>query len=213
MTTLLLVRHGQSRANLEKCFAGHTDAPLTETGLEQARLTAQYIKEHYNISKVYASDLKRAFETGKRISEAFGVEIIPNTNLREIYAGRWEGMAFDDIVATYSDDYNLWLTDIGNSKCTEGESPQELAERFLKELTSIAKENDGKTIAIATHATPIRVTQSTVTTGSLAEMKNIPWVANASVSELEYDNGEWTFKNIGINDHLAHLATPLPVNV
>lgn len=213
MTTLLLIRHGQSLANHERRFAGHTDAPLTETGLKQAELTAMYIKENYNISKVYASDLSRAFETGKCISATCGVELIPDKNLREIYAGKWEGMKFDDIISTYSNDYDVWLNDIGNAKCTEGESPKELAERFLTALTMIAKENDGKTVAIATHATTIRVTQSIVQTGSLAEMKNIPWVTNASVSELEYSNGKWEFKKVSISDHLSSLPTPLPANV
>lgn len=213
MTTLLLVRHGQSQANLERRFAGHTNAVLTETGLKQAKLTAEYIKENYHVSKVYASDLSRAFETGKCISEAFGVDIIPNKNLREIYAGKWESMKFDDIISTYPSDYDIWLNDIGNARCTEGESPQELAERFLKALTTIAEENDGNTVVIATHATTIRVTQSTVQTGSLAEMKNIPWVTNASVSELEYNNGKWEFKKVSISDHLSSLPTPLPANV
>lgn len=213
MTTLILVRHGQSQANLERRFAGHTNAPLTETGLKQAELTAQYIKENYNVSKVYASDLARAFETGKCISAALGIEIIPNQNLREIYAGKWEGMKFDDIISTYTEAYNVWLNDIGNARCTGGESPAELAERFLSALTTIAEENDGQTVVIATHATTIRVTQSTVQTGSLAEMKNIPWVTNASISELVYNNGDWEFKKISINDHLSSLPTPLPANV
>ena len=213
MTTLILVRHGQSQANLERRFAGHTNAKLTQTGLDQARLTAQYIKENYNISKVYASDLSRAFETGKCISDLFGTEIIPNQNLREIYAGKWEGMSFDDITSTYAEDYSVWLSDIGNARCTEGESPKELAERFISAIEEIAKENDGQTVAIATHATTIRVTQSIVQTGSLDGMKNIPWVTNASISELIYDNGKWSFGKISINEHLSSLPTPLPANV
>lgn len=213
MTTLILVRHGQSQANLERRFAGHTNAKLTETGIEQAKLTAQYIKDNYNISKVYASDLSRAYETGKGISNLLGIEIIKNENLREIYAGKWEGMPFTDIQNTYAEDYSIWLNDIGNAKCTDGESTQELAERFIPAITEIAKENDGQTVAIATHATTIRVTQSMLQTGSLSEMKNIPWVTNASVSELKYDNGKWSFGKISINDHLSTLPTPLPANV
>ncbi|MBQ7096635.1 MAG: histidine phosphatase family protein [Clostridia bacterium] len=213
MTTLIMVRHGQSQANLEEYFAGHTNAQLTEVGISQAKLTAQYLKENYNISKVYASDLSRAFETGRCISDIFKTEIIPVRNLREIYAGKWEGKAFDTITKAHKNDYSLWLNDIGNAKCTEGESVAELAERVFSALTQIAKENDGKTVAIATHATPIRVTQSIVQTGSLDEMKNIPWVTNASVSELEYRNGKWIFTKVSMDKHLAAFATPRPTNV
>lgn len=213
MTTLILVRHGQSQANLEEYFAGHTNAKLTETGVKQAQLTAQYLKENYNISKVYASDLARAFETGRCISDIFNTEIIPDKNLREVYAGKWEGEAFETITETYKNDYSTWLNDIGNAKCTNGESIAELVERVFSALTQIAKENDGKTVAIATHATPIRVTQSIVQTGSLEEMKNIPWVTNASVSELEYDNGKWNFTKVSMDKHLADFATARPTNV
>ncbi len=213
MTTLILVRHGQSYANLECRFAGHTDAKLTEVGSMQAKLTAQYLKENYNISKVYASDLSRAFETGKCISDIFNVEIVPTQSLREIYAGKWEGEAFDTITTVHKNDYSIWLNDIGKAKCTDGESIAELAERVISALTEIAKENDGKTVVIATHATPIRVTQSIVQSGSLDEMKNIPWVTNASASELEYHNGKWTFTKVSMDKHLASLATPRPTNV
>ena len=37
-TTLYLVRHGYSQANAARAFAGHWDIPLTEIGLEEARL-------------------------------------------------------------------------------------------------------------------------------------------------------------------------------
>ena len=42
MTTVIFVRHGQSTANLERIFAGHTDAPLTELGHKQAENIHSY---------------------------------------------------------------------------------------------------------------------------------------------------------------------------
>ena len=43
MTKLLFIRHGQSEANLARTFAGNSDAPLTNLGLQQAVATAEYI--------------------------------------------------------------------------------------------------------------------------------------------------------------------------
>ena len=54
MTTVLLVRHGESEANRNEIFAGQLDAPLQNKGVEQAKLTAKFIKENYNVDKVYA---------------------------------------------------------------------------------------------------------------------------------------------------------------
>jgi len=122
-------------------------------------------------------------------------------------------MKFDDIITTYPDDYGVWMNDIGGARATDGESVEELCERVMKKLTQIATENDGETIVVATHATPIRVTQSTVQTGGLEKMKDIPWVSNASVSVLEYDGGKWEFKLISEDKHLGELSTSLPKNV
>lgn len=213
MTTLLLVRHGQSEANKERVFAGHYDADISELGLKQAQCTAQYVCKNYKIDKVYASDLKRAYKTGKCVADILGIDIIADKNLREISAGKWEAVEFDVLCNLYSDDYNLWLTDIGNSCCTEGESVSQLADRVMSAFKKIALENGGKTILIATHATPIRVVQSIVETGSLDEMKNIPWVSNASVSVLNYDNENWNFEEVSHDSHLEDLKTSLPANV
>ena len=213
MTTLILVRHGESTANRQRIFAGQYDAELQDRGLEQAKKTAQYLVENYKIDKVYASDLKRAYVTGKCTADLAGVEIVPDKALREICAGKWDGMKFDDIIATYPDDYGVWVKDIGKARATDGESVVELCERVMAKLTEIATENDGKTIVVATHATPIRVTQSKIQTGGLDEMKDIPWVSNASVSVLVYDNGKWEFKLISEDEHLGDLRTFLPKSV
>jgi len=209
MTKILLVRHGESRANRDRFFAGQLDIELTTAGLGQAKLTAQYIKENYTVSKVYASDLSRAFETGKCISDAFGVEIIPNKNLREIYAGKWQGTKIDDILSTYSADFNAWRTDIGNAKCTDGESIREMTHRVMSELTKIAESNPEKTIVIASHANPILAMLCMAETNSFDEMKNFSCPTNASVSELEYDNGNFTVKKLSIDNHLSKFKESL----
>lgn len=213
MTTLLLIRHGQSLANLEKRFAGQMDVKLTETGLAQAKLTAEFIKENYNVSKVYASDLSRAFETGKCVSDLLDIEIIPDKGLREICAGVWEGMTIEDIRKTYPEDFAVWCNDCGNSRSTGGESTAELAERFMTALTEIAQENDGKTVAIATHATALRAAQCLILTGSLAELSNIRSVGNSSVTELYYNNGKWEFGEISIEDHITKNLTTFHASV
>ena len=213
MTTLLLIRHGQSTANLEKRFAGQMDVKLTETGLTQAKLTAEFIKENYDVSKVYASDLSRAFETGKCVSNLLDIEIIPDKGLREIWAGVWEGMTIEDIRKTYPKDFAVWSDDCGNSRCTGGESAVELAERFMNALTEIAKSNDGKTVVIATHATALRAAQCFIQTGSLAALSNTFAVGNSSVTELFYHNGKWKFGRISIEDHITKSFTTAHASV
>jgi len=213
MTKFIIIRHGHSMANLERVFAGHTDVELSPIGEKQVKETARYVAENYIVNKIYASDLKRAYNTGKAVSDLCGLEIFPDVNLREIYAGDWEGESFDKLWETYPKEYGTWKNDIGNARCTGGESVRELADRILSEVKMIAEANKDKTIVIATHATPIRIMQCVWQGKSFDEMKDIPWVSNASITEVDYENEKFTIICAGRDEHLKDLATSLPKNV
>lgn len=212
MTKLLLVRHGESEANRQDLFAGNYDADLEELGFRQAEATAEYLYDKYPVDIVYASDLKRAYKTGEVIAARFGVQIIPEPMLREISAGKWEGVKYWSLKELYPEDFNRWLTDIGNAGCTDGETLRQLAERVMTALERIAKENDGKTVVIATHATPIRVVHTMLLHGELSAMQDVPWASNASVTEINYDNG-WRFVSAGADEHLGGMKTFLSKKV
>ena len=113
----------------------------------------------------------------------------------------------------FPDEYAVWNDHIGSSACPGGESVRQLGDRVMATLEKIARANDGKTVAIGTHATPVRVAQTLTQTGGLDEMENIPWVTNASVTELCYDNGKWSVIAVSQDAHLAALRTSLPANV
>lgn len=213
MTRLILIRHGESEANRNSFFAGQMDVELLKKGEEQAKKAAEYIKGNYNVKKVYASDLKRAYKTGEIIADALGIEIIKSQSFREIYAGRWQGETFNNLLKKYTDDYYVWLNDIGNSCCTDGESVKELGERVLKELLKVAEENDDMDIVIATHATPIRVVECILSGRQLLEMKNVSWVPNASVTEVLYMDGHLKLEKVGFAEYLMDLKTEFAANV
>lgn len=214
MTTVIMVRHGESMANKENKFAGsRTDAALQERGLRQAELTASYVAENYEIANVYTSDLQRAYITGKCVADKFGLEVIVRKELREIDGGHWEGLTFDDMEARYPEEFKLWVTDYGHSGCPGGETVAQVAERVMAAVTRIAEENPGKTVLIATHASPVRVMQGLVQNGGLDDLNRIPWAANASLTVLEYEDGKWRCTAASLNAHLGELKTELPKTV
>lgn len=213
MTTIIFIRHGESMANRMAVFAGNFNADLTEIGLAQAQKTAEYIAQNYKVDAVYASDLLRAYKTGKAVADVLSLPVYADARLREISAGKWEGETFDKLPKKYPADFSLWLTDIGNSRPTDGESVRQLGQRILSAVTDIAEKNDGKTLVIATHATPIRVLQCMLGGHSFDEMQNIPWVSNCSVTEICYDGGNWKLIKIGYDEHLAGMRSSLPTNV
>lgn len=213
MTTLLLVRHGQSEANLHDLFAGHFDAELMEHGAKQAQVTAQYIKEQYHVDAVYASDLKRAYKTGQILADQLEVPIVAERGLREIDGGEWEGQYFHGLIDRYPEDFGLWQTNLAKARCTGGESVQQLANRIMSTLECIAKENPDKTLVIATHATPIRAAMTMTQYGDLAQMQHVPWVSNASVTAMTYDDGVWKCVQAGEDRHLEGMKTVLRKSV
>ena len=108
MTRLIITRHGQSIANAQLRFAGHSDFDLSETGHTQAALVAKYLCENLHIDAIYSSDLLRAYNTALPTARALGMDIIPSTALREIFAGEWEGHTTDEIAAYYAEDFGVW---------------------------------------------------------------------------------------------------------
>ncbi len=208
MTRILLIRHGQSEANLARCFAGQIDPKLTELGMEQARLTAKFISDNYKVDKVYASDLQRAYKTAKTLGDMLGLEVIKTRGMREIDGGEWEGIKRNDLVANYPVEYGMWMNDIGNSSCPGGETMRDFSKRIMTELERIARENDGKTVVIGTHATPIRVVQGIIERGDVSKISDVPWASNASVTVIEYD-GEFKLISASLDAHLGELITTI----
>ena len=73
-TTILLVRHGECRGNIEGLFRGRSDFPLNETGLRQAGEVASELAP-LRPEVVLTSPLQRAAQTAAAIAEACGVEM------------------------------------------------------------------------------------------------------------------------------------------
>lgn len=213
MTRIILVRHGKSVANAKNIFAGHFDAELHDDGAVQAKLTADFIKKNYKVDRVYASDLKRAFRTGQIIADTLGLDVISDSGFREIGAGEWDGKLFEDLPKLYPDDFVMWKTDIGNSRCTGGETVRGLSERIMATLTRVASDNDGKTLVVASHATPIRSIATIILHGDVSLMQEVRWPTNASVTEVTFDEGKWALVKYSQDAHLESLITKLPKNI
>ena len=210
-TLIYAVRHGQSVGNLQHRFLGHTEMPLTDKGREQARCAGEYLASlGVSFDAVYASSLSRAYETAVLVS---GVETpIPRDALREIHAGEWEGLLFDEIVLRYPKEAAVWNEDIGLSRPVGGESVRALYARVSEEIFSIAKENAGKTVLIGSHATPIRVWETFSRGLSACEAQRVPFPSNASLSAYLVDGEKKTVLPLfySLDSYLGDLITYLP---
>lgn len=212
-TKIYLVRHGESIGNLERRFLGHTDLDLTDLGYKQADCVAEYFKDT-KVDSIYSSDLKRAYNTVKPLAQNKGLEIALSKNLREVFAGDWEGTLYADIEKNTPSHWSAWgRADSENMGPKNGETMRMLQDRIYKELLKIAGENEGKTVVVGTHATPIRVITNLLTLHNLNCLCDTPWTANASVTLLAFDGEKFALEFTNERSHLGSLVTVLPPNI
>ncbi len=206
-TVVYLIRHGQSVANIESRFCGHSDVPLSDKGRVQAALTADFLKER-KIDICFCSDLSRAHETAQIICEPHNIEPVKTVGLREINGGKWEGVTKDELRRIFPTERNVWDTNIGYTVCEGGESVREAGERFYGAVEKICKQNKGKSILIVAHALVIRTFYSFTESRNLDDIQKINFPDNASVSIVEYD-GKFTPVEYSIASQLGDLANPM----
>lgn len=194
-------------------FNGSLDFPLTERGKIQAEKTAEYL-DKFKIDKAYSSDLLRAKETAEIIAKRQNLKITTRKALREIDGGDFEGVAYEELYERFPVEFKIWRNDLGNCKCPNGESIRELLERFNFEIIEIAKNNQGKTILIGTHAMPIRAMKTVWDKEDITKIKNIAFVKNAAVTVVDYTDIENPkVLEYDVAEHLGDLITEIPKHV
>lgn len=89
---LLIIRHGESEADLLDVHEGRADFPLTERGHRQAEAMAEYVSRNYPVAKIYHSTLKRAVQTAEYLSAKTGALLLPDALLMEFNNGLLAGL-------------------------------------------------------------------------------------------------------------------------
>jgi broad specificity phosphatase PhoE len=206
---IYLVRHGESQSNEQKLFVGQGDVPLSEHGLAQAKKTAEFLK-NIEVDAIYSSDLTRAFETAMQTAKLKNLAIIKDAGLRELNIGKYEFTPYEIMLTKYSDKWNGWLTNFAEAFFEEGESVKEVQDRVVKTITKIAEQNANKTVFIFSHATSIRCFAAYCNGDGLQSVNKISWVSNASVTEINYENGQFKIIDYGKDDFMGELRQTLP---
>ena len=204
MTKLIFIRHGQSTYNLEHRYTGQLDIPLTEKGVRQAEITAEYVLKNYKIDAIYSSDLSRSVNTAKPIADALGLPIKTDARLREIHAGDWQDRLFSEIKETCKEEYDKYVSSGGCVRTPNGESLEDVLNRTYAAVLDIIRENEGKTVLISSHNGPIKTLAVPFLGQKLPDTKS---VSNNSVTEVDCDGGKYTVVKLGYDEHLSGMIT------
>ena len=210
MTKLILIRHGQSEANALDLFAGHSDFDLTRLGREQAARAAEWIAAHEAVDVIYASDLLRAYHTATPLCERLGLSVIPDKDLREIFAGEWEGVSFSEIAHRYPDAFGIWREDYANARPVGGEATAEVYARVVPHILEIAARHEGQTVVVATHATVVRAFHAYANGYGARDTDKVSFCYNASINIYAYESGTVSPIRTNVVEHLDGMVSALP---
>ena len=151
--TLILVRHA-AHVHLDRVLSGRMPGvPLSEAGRAQAARLAGRLAGR-GISRVWTSPIARARETADAIGAAVGAPVEVAEALTEIDFGGWTGRGFDALRG--DPDWDRWNAARATARPPEGEGMAEAQARIVGWCDRVARDGDGGTFALVSHADMIR---------------------------------------------------------
>ena len=156
MSKIYLIRHGEVEFNRKNAYIGSTDLSLNANGRHQAELLAEYLADK-EISSVYSSGLKRAYESAEIIAVRIGLGVSAIPELRELDYGDWEGVPEADVPKLYPDIFREWRKNPVEVRIPGGENVGELRDRAYPAFCRIAEQVSGGSLVIVAHKTTNRV--------------------------------------------------------
>jgi alpha-ribazole phosphatase len=157
ITSLYLIRHGETEDGEVRRYKGSIDVPLSAYGIDQMKRVSQRIAASTTLKAIYSSDLVRAKKSAEIIGEPHGLrpEIIPG--LRERSFGIWEGMSFDEIRVKHPLEFDAWAGNPLEFSPMDGETTTEVSARCMEALNALLNDHQGEPIAVVSHGGIIRI--------------------------------------------------------
>lgn len=154
MTTILLIRHGETSWNAAGRWQGHTDVPLNKVGREQARLLAERLMA-WPVEALYSSDLMRAAETAAIVGNALGLEPVQKEVWRERHGGAFQGLTDEEIAEEYPEAWEALRRGVVIPP-PDGESAKALHGRVTGAFEQLMERHQGAVVAVVSHGGAMR---------------------------------------------------------
>jgi len=202
---VVLWRHGRTAWNAESRFQGTTDVALDEVGVAQAERAARdlaILAPH----RIVSSDLERARVTAETLAAMVGLEVTTDPDLRETYAGTWQGLTRDEIIAADSDGWHRWIAG-DDIRPGGGETRSEVSARVSAAVLRHAEDLPaGGTLVVASHGGAVRACLGRLLGLPVEHWTVLGGLVNCAWSVLEEQpDGRWRL--------VEHNARSLPEEV
>lgn len=194
--SIYFARHGQTDWNVAMRVQGTTDIPLNRHGRNQAEVLADRLQtEGILLQHIYSSPLSRALETAQIVSRRFDIVAEPMQGLQEMNLGVFEGHTWDEIHVLYPKEHACWRLDKRFGRPPQGESYQEVLERFFVMYDHILTETEeelqaGGDILIVTHGVVVMLLLALLRDVDLEKAYLMVEVPNATPIRLEMEEME-----------------------
>jgi ribonuclease H / adenosylcobalamin/alpha-ribazole phosphatase len=153
-TVTLLLRHGQTPMSVQRRYAGRSDVPLTDVGVQQAAAAAKRLASA-GLDVIVTSPLLRAMRTAQEVAAVTGAAVVTDDGFRETDFGAWEGLTFTEVRERWPSKVTTWLAD-PDAAPPGGESFAEVSTRVTAALHRVLADREGQTVLIVSHVTPIK---------------------------------------------------------
>lgn len=197
---ITLIRHGQTRANVERRWQGQGDWDLDEVGYRQAEAVGSYYGTWDN---VFTSPLARARNTAGYLAN--GEPVVVDA-LMELHMGDWEGLTTEEIEARWPEVLEeIYRKGNDVKRGVTGESWSELTARFSGAVQALEHAAGSPTVVVA-HGGAIRsyISSLTATNDTYAESLYTP--RNTSITHVAVTDRGPLILDYSVASHLDELG-------
>ena len=195
MSTILLVRHGETEWNRERRVQGWAPVALTDDGHSQAASLAARLAEKYSVDRLVSSDLRRTLETARPIARAVGCELTTDRRWRERNFGVLQGLGYGELFLGHPE---FTLSEVGYRAAEAtpegGESLIDQRERVLDAFGDLrASLAADETAVVVTHGGPLYLV--------------VGWLRGLDIEAtiLDHEQGNCALNEI-VDDGTLHIA-------
>ena len=199
MGSIIFLRHGQAKNNIERILTGRTPGiPLTEEGINQAEKAAKFL-EHMNISAIYSSPIERARHTAEIVGKHNSLDVIIDDRLIELDMGKFTGVPYDEIFTSHGNVFMKFYNGELEIAHNGVETFSEVKKRVLGIVDHVIENHPDENVVLVTHMDPIKAMLSTVvdlTPTNLFELI----IANASLNIFREYKRKFSISGLNVMD-------------
>lgn len=202
MTTVYIIRHGETENNRLYKFVGSTDQPLNDRGIAQAE-TLREPMSRVHLDRIYTSPYLRTTMTTERVRNGRDIEVIADSGLCEIHCGKWEGLGKPEIEARWPGQIELWEHTPDLLQMEDGETFAQVQERAVKAFTDIVKKERGNSIAVVSHMLTIQLIMAKLLSVPIRDVWQMVRLENTSITTMRISgNGDFEVLRWADETHL-----------